>query len=285
MKKYVFLILHYCSIEDTIKCVDSIFNNCTDISYEIIIVDNGSRNCTGNILKNKYNNNSNIHILLSEKNLGFANGNNIGFKFAKENLKPDYIIMINNDIEMIDKSFCKEVDKLYLKYNFDVLGPKIILPDGSNNKYRNKLNTVSQQRKTILYIFFRLLANYLFFTRLIEFIKKKKSVKVLENDNKDMQNVILHGSCLIFSINYINKFDGIDSRTFLYCEEELLFIRLQKNNMISVYSPLLKILHNEDGSTNYSIRNQRDRNIFVNKNLLKSNIILLKELKGMNQND
>ena len=121
--------------------------------------------------------------------------------------------------------------------------------------------------------------NYLYLTPLIEY-KRKKHKKTNEID-KVKENVILHGSCLIFSKDYISKFNGIDDRTFLYCEEELLYIRLLKNKMNSIYNPNIKVLHNEDGSTNYILKNKRKKNIFVDKNLLRSNIILLKEIKKM----
>jgi len=276
MKKFVFLILHYYSINDTINCVNSIIDNYDN--YEIVIVDNGSKNNTGNELKNKYKNNKRIHVLLSKDNVGFARGNNIGFKYIKDNLDFDFIIMINNDIEMIDKDFLIKINDNYSKYNFSVLGPKIILPNGNINYYKTKINTYDEQKKLIRYLYFRLFLNYLFLTSIIEKYRKRKRKEIRYN-NRKIKNIVLHGSCLIFSKNYINLFDGLDDRTFLYCEEELLYIRLIKNKLISLYDPNMKVLHNENGSTNSSIINSRKRNIFIDKNLIKSNKILLKELK------
>lgn len=84
---------------------------------------------------------------------------------------------------------------------------------------------------------------------------------------------------MVFSSKYIEKFDGIDDRTFLYCEEELLYIRIMKNNLVSVYNPEIIIFHNEDSATNSICKNRRKKELFVLKNLIKSNKILLKELK------
>lgn len=281
-KEFVFLILHYCSIDDTINCVQSIIKNCKMGDYQIVIVDNGSPNDTGMQLKKKYINNLNITILLNNQNLGFSKGNNIGFKYAKEKYHPSYIIMINNDIKIIQDNFCNKIKEIYECERFDVLGPKIILPNGSTNFYKQKLNTVQEQKKIIMYIRIRLIANYLYLTQLIEVLRKFKNRKSSQIDSaKKNKNVILHGSCLIFSKNYIEKFDGLDSRTFLYCEEELLYIRLMKNKMISIYEPKLCVFHNEDASTRYINKNLRNRNIFINKNLIKSNKILLEEIKKM----
>ena len=279
MSKYSFLILHYISIDDTISCIESIEKLYSKYDYNIVIVDNGSYNNSGVVLKQMYENDPKITVILSKKNLGFANGNNLGFKYIKDNLKSDYIIMINNDIVMIDKDFLDKVDKTYKKEEFAVLGPKIILKDGSVSKYRGKLNTVKEQKKLIRYLYFRLFLNYIFLTPLIEKYRKRK-----RNNNFELKlesNIILHGSALIFSKKYIDLFDGIDDRTFLYCEEELLYIRLMKNNLKSIYNPDLYLQHNEDGATKSSNKNSRKKNIFVDKNLIKSNKILLEELKSL----
>lgn len=281
MKKYVFLILHYISIDDTIKCINSIQELYKNVKYEIVVVDNGSKNNTGIELKNKYAKDNQIHIILSKENLGFAKGNNLGFKYIKEKFNPDYIIMINNDIVMIDKKLCEKIDEDYQKYQFSVLGPKIILKDGCICNYNQKLPTVKQQKKRIAYLYFRLILNYLYFNKIIEkyrFLKKQKKSKI--NNPTFKENIILHGSILIFSKEYISKFDGIDDRTFLYCEEELLYLRLLKNNLKTIYDPNIFVIHNEDAATNISNKNNRKKNIFVDKELIKSNKILLKTLQN-----
>ena len=278
MKKYVFLILHYISINDTIKCIESIKKLYSKNNYDIVIVDNASPNKSGLVLKEKYND-KNIHFIFSDTNLGFAKGNNLGFKYIKDNLNPDYIIMINNDIVMQDKKFLNKIDEIYNREDFAVLGPKIILKNGEVTKYKDHLNTINEQKKLIKYLYFRLCLNYLFLTPLIEKYRKRK--RNIDFELKDKENVILHGSALIFSKKYIDLFDGLDDRTFLYCEEELLFIRLKRHNLKSFYSTDLYLQHNEDGSTNSSNKNKRKKNIFVDKNLIKSNKILLNELKQM----
>lgn len=274
MKKYVFLILHYVSLEDTVKCIESIKKLYSKYNYDIVVVDNASPNKSGSLLQKKY---KDVHFILSDTNLGFAKGNSLGFKYIKENLNPDYIIMINNDIVMTDGNFLEKIDEIYEKEQYAVLGPKIILKNGEVTKYKDRLNTVKEQKKLIRYLYFRLVLNYLFLTPLIEKYRKRKRKNNIELKNKE--NVILHGSALIFSKKYIDIFDGLDDRTFLYCEEELLYIRLKKNNLKSFYSKDLYLIHNEDGSTNSSNKNKRKKNIFVDKNLIKSNKILLSELK------
>ena len=46
-------------------------------------------------------------LIKNEKNYGFAEGNNIGIRFSLSNLKPDYIMLLNNDTV---------VDNFFLQY-------------------------------------------------------------------------------------------------------------------------------------------------------------------------
>ena len=288
--KVVFLILHYYTIDDTIKCINSIKDNLDTENYEIVVVDNASPNGTGKELEQLYNNDKKIHILINNINLGFAQGNNVGFKYAKDKLKADFIVMQNNDTYLIQKDFYKVILNEYTESNFGVLGPKIILKANSINPIRNKLQTISQERKLLVRLYFYYLLSLVNLEQLFLIMKSKlkKVIKKTKNntnnlEDKRLQNIILHGCCLVFSPKYIELFDGLDNRTFLYCEEELLFIRLINNGLISIYNPKLLIFHNEDAATNAITKTKRKKAIFTYKNLIKSNKIFLEELKDYYQ--
>ena len=110
-------------------------------------------------------------------------------------------------------------------------------------------------------------------------LKLKKKIENTDNVKLRYENIVLHGSFLIFSKKYIEKFDGLDDRTFMYREEELLALRLKKNNLKSVYNPKIEIFHNEDSATNAITRSNRKKEIFVCKNQIKSMKVVLSELK------
>ncbi|UXD44446.1 glycosyltransferase [Enterococcus faecium] len=79
-----FEVLHYETINETIQCVESILSNV--INPVIVVVDNASSNNSGNELIEKFKSYDNVFVLINEKNLGFAKGNNIGYKFCEKNL-------------------------------------------------------------------------------------------------------------------------------------------------------------------------------------------------------
>jgi GT2 family glycosyltransferase len=123
----VVVILHWGSPKDTIECLQSLY----DTNYDplaILIVDNSSESdritsitsqistltaFNVKILTREESEVTTPHltrgitIITNEKNYGFAEGNNIGIRFASK-MNPDYILLLNNDI-VVDPSFLTEL--------------------------------------------------------------------------------------------------------------------------------------------------------------------------------
>lgn len=74
-------------------CVESIRQNCAPEAYQIVVVDNGSTDGVGEWLKEQ----KDIRLFLSEKNLGFPAGCNVGIHHA--DVRND-ILLLNNDTRM-----------------------------------------------------------------------------------------------------------------------------------------------------------------------------------------
>jgi len=277
--KIAFIILHYQTLDETIKCIESIKNRIDTENYEIIIVDNCSPNGSGKILYDKYNEIERYHVLLNEKNLGFSAGNNIGFRHAKK-IKCDFIAMINNDTCLITDNFFSTIINEYQKSQFSVMGPKILLKNNEVCTMDGSLMSLKKLKKYIRNLKIKLFLNYLHLDKVILSFKEnlKKDDVIPTCINIRRENVVLHGCALIFSPIFINKFDGLDEKTFLYCEEELLFLKLKRNNMKSVYNPELLIYHDEGASTN-TISNFNNKKLrFRYRKLIQANKILLNEM-------
>ena len=95
-------------------CIDSVLQQ-TDVSLEIILVDDGSKDSSGNICDNyaeKYDNIKVIHI----PNSGPATAKNIGLKQAQGN----YIALTDSDDKMEPLMLCKMVSAGY-EYDVDII--------------------------------------------------------------------------------------------------------------------------------------------------------------------
>jgi len=106
------------------NCFESIFNQ-TYKNYEVILVDNGSTDGSVEYVHNKF---PIVKIVENKRNLGFAEGNNIGIRNASGN----YIILLNNDIKL-NKNFIRELVKVAdSNKRIGMVAPKIVYFDTDN---------------------------------------------------------------------------------------------------------------------------------------------------------
>jgi len=283
--KFAFVVLHFLTLEDTIECVNSIINNVDFTNYKIVIVDNGSPNGSGSILKKNFYNNDKITVILNEINLGFAKGNNVGFLHAKYKLKADFIALINNDTVIQQSDFISKIIEKFEFSNFHILGPDIIsTKDGAHQNPRPRtLQNKEELRGQIKLYRTKLLLNYFFLDNILEKTKKrfikKPFITVSETTGpsweKEKLNVKLHGSALVFSPLYVELYEGLYPKTFIYSEEAILYFIAKRDNLKTIYSPAIRILHKEDSSTNEIFKKNYKKRRFYYKNFIKSGKVLL----------
>ena len=277
---YCFVILHYGDVTDTMSAVGSVLALTKSVhKVSIIIVDNASPNGTGQEVKRHIENLQNVYFIQNKENLGFAKGNNVGFRFAKQELLADFIVLMNNDAIIKSDNICELVEDDFRKEHFAVLGPSIRTPFGhEQNPLRPSLLKGVRLNITISYLLIDYILTFLFvspmFHKFFNTIASKSG-----HHMEPINNVELHGSFLIFSPIYIERFDGLDDRTFLYCEEEFLFARCHFNKLKKRFNPQIQIIHNEVETNNSSIWKIRKKRLFRVKNCLRSLFIYHESLK------
>lgn len=278
MKKIIFIILHYQSIVETRTCVKSIENNIDTDNYKIIIVDNASPNNTGLLLIDEYKTKNTIEIILSNENLGFAQGNNLGIRKAKE-YGSDFIVVCNNDIVLIEKNFLEKVRQTYDETKFAVLGPMILTRDGNydcspvNETFMNvtDVETLIKNLRRKLWLYQHKLERIYWLEKKFKQLHSKNSDKnqlINKSINRDY-NVKLHGCFLVLSPIFQKEYNGFNPNTFLYMEEDILHVELQRDQLKSVYDPTIKIYHMEDAATNFCFSG-KDKQIFTLKHQIES---------------
>ena len=82
------ITVNYNGLNDTCALIDTIPFD--EYSLEVIVVDNASREDEASVISERY---PQVKVIRSNKNLGFAGGNNLGIKAALG----DYLFFVNND--------------------------------------------------------------------------------------------------------------------------------------------------------------------------------------------
>lgn len=283
---FAFVILQYCAMQETLNCIESIKKHC-DGNFIIIVVDNGSPNGVGENVKRICENVDKCVVILNEKNLGFAEGNNVGFRYAKK-LGAKYICMMNSDTCLLDHTFIEQVKSDYDKYEYYVLGPNIILnqPEIRVNPLGDHVLEQKEVNKKIISLVIQIILVNLRLDKIVLAIHENRRIKSQSKEYdryRYYKNVKLHGCCLVFSPQYIEKYNGLNEGTFLYLEEDMLFLEMKTAGHLMIYSPNVQIFHAEDASTNYIVAGRKKR-LFVLKNHLRSMIAIMRRIEELNSN-
>ncbi|MFB8550736.1 glycosyltransferase family 2 protein [Enterococcus casseliflavus] len=265
MVRIVFLILNYNNMEETQKCIDSITQTKV-LNWEAVIVDNGSTDDSYKKMETLYDDKKNIHLIQSKYNLGFSNGNNLGYKYVRDNLDADFLIVTNNDVLFPQNDLDVRIKKIYEQYKFHVLGPDIYVR--ANNVHQSPMmlsfpSLESLKKELSMYEHYlnhperwvvrrrlqdiknKFYQSNSIVKKVYDYLRKKESI----NYSKISHNCCIQGACIILSKEFLNSEEELFSpATFLYCEEILLYHKCLKKNYNIQYNPSVQVWH-EDSST------------------------------------
>lgn len=124
------LIVNWNTRDQAVKCVNSILRYPPNFDYEVLVVDNHSRDGSADALVNLFGHQKRIRVIESLRNLGFAKGNNLAYQKSFG----EYILLLNSDTEVREESLKKIVDYIHFHPEVGVLGPRLLYPDGTVQK-------------------------------------------------------------------------------------------------------------------------------------------------------
>lgn len=119
--KIAIVILNYNGTSDTLECLRSIYQ----MDYEhfaVIVIDNGSKQDPKDLLLKSF---PKIQFIQNFKNLGFAEGSNIGIKRALD-LGYDYVLLLNNDTKVDAQMLSAFARAIKRNSNVGIFGGKIL---------------------------------------------------------------------------------------------------------------------------------------------------------------
>ncbi len=112
-------------IDDLKKCLVSIEKTIQYENYEIIIVENNSKNKDTFDYYNYLSQNTHIHILKYSNKFNYSAINN----WAIQQAKGEYVVLMNNDIEMISCNWVREMMSYCQRDDVGIVGAKLYYPD------------------------------------------------------------------------------------------------------------------------------------------------------------
>jgi len=221
------IIINYNSSEFSQKCIQSVLENTTGtISYEIIIVDNASKNEDYEELKNYISGikNTNISLKRSRINTGFGGGNMYGVQFANAN----YYLFLNNDTLLIKDPIKICYDFMEKTEDAALCGPQIF------NEY---------QKKEVSFDHFTSIGREIFGKKMLEFVFPRTKPNRRKQYTTPLSVDYVNGSFMFFRAMDFDSVGGFDTNIFLYFEESDICYRLKKKSRKTYFVPSASYLH------------------------------------------
>lgn len=247
----VFVILHYRAIAATRTCVERI--RALEGGGHIVIVDNASPDGTGRLLAEEYAGEAQVTVLLNEENAGFAKGNNLGIEWAVRNLSADFVVALNNDVEIWQKDFAVRIEEIYKEHPFDVLGPDIVsvfsgIHQNPKSLHGCTLESVRRKRANVKRsgnpILLLLSSGEKNSPAIWKRVQRRQRAKQKIDSSVPAEGIVLHGSCVIFSGRYLKGHtEPFYPKTYMYYEMEILEWRCRQEGSVVRYDPSISVLH------------------------------------------
>ena len=229
------ITVNYNGFKDTCELIDSI--TFTD-DMEVIVVDNGSFENEASLIAQRY---PEVKAFRSNKNLGFAGGNNLGIKAAKGKC----LFLVNNDTIFKDYNIEPLIERLESSPTIGMVCPKIRFAWGENP------------------------IQYAGYTPLSNITVRNQAIGYGEEDKGQYDTPhptpYAHGAAMLIKREVIEKVGLMPECYFLYYEELDWSMMFTRAGYEIWFEPTCTIYHKESQSTG---QNSPLRTYFITRNRL-----------------
>ncbi len=224
-----FVILVWNSEKYLEHCFDSIIGKCQveQIDYEIIVIDNGSKDRTLSILENYCRKlPDRIRSVRLDRNRGTTYPRNLGFKAANGN----FICVLDSDTEFGAGSLREILNRLRKHSEIGIIAPRLVLGNGSIQNSVKRFPTLLDKLIKVPAVILNTRVPTADFYRDFPF-----------TESREVDSAI--SACWFFKKELFETVGYLDENIF-YSPEDLDYcIRLRKSGKQIVYDPRLTVLH------------------------------------------
>lgn len=211
--------------KDIEECLDSLKTQ-TYKDFNVVVVDNNSKDSTTKIVREKYSDFT--HLIELQENIFLTGGNNAGIEFSIKNYSPAFVMVLNPDTKC-EPNLIEELLKPMSDPKVGAVGPKVKF---YKNKDEGSVNSAGL---------------------LFDGFKQAYDIGFLEKDEGqyDSQKEVfgVTGACILYRSAMLNEIGLYWTRIKLYLDEVELFIRAKKKGWKVVYQPTTTLLHKYMQST------------------------------------
>jgi len=185
------------------QCISSILNSICNVEFEIIVVDNNSKDNSCEFIKNNF---PNVKLIENKDNLGFGKANNIGFSVSNGK----YVLILNPDTIISPDTLQTMYEFMENNIDVGIAGCKVLNSDGSFQL------ACRRGFPTPWASFTKLFGLQKIFPNLKLFGKYNMTFKSID-ESYQVDAVI--GAFMFVNKEVIDRINGFDEKYFMYGED------------------------------------------------------------------
>jgi GT2 family glycosyltransferase len=227
------VIVSYNGRDDLRRCLRSLVDNTQGISYEIIVVDNASRDGSADMVASEF---PQARLIARASNAGFGAAANEGIAVASG----EAVLLLNPDAMVNGNALPPMLH--YLRGNPDVavLGPRLLDEDGSLQLSCRRFPGYGQA----------LFGRHSLLTRLFPRNRLSTSYLMTDWDHAATTDIDwLSGACMMLPRHTLEELGLLDEGYFMYNEDVDLCQRAHRAGYRVVYFPEAAVVHRIGGSS------------------------------------
>jgi N-acetylglucosaminyl-diphospho-decaprenol L-rhamnosyltransferase len=231
MASLAVVILNYNRADLLADCLASIYAHPTRCALEVWVVDNASSDGSAQAVRSSF---PQARLIESPVNGGYAYGNNLALRAILAAGTPDYILLLNNDTVVPAGAFDGLVDYLEARPEVAVVGPKLVLPDGSLDlACRRSFPTPEVS-------FYRMTGLAWLFPRSPRF--GRYNLTYLDPAVETEVDAVV-GACMLLRASVVQEVGLLDEQFFMYGEDLDWAYRIKQYGWRIVYYPRVTVHH------------------------------------------
>jgi GT2 family glycosyltransferase len=127
------LIVNWNTLDLVVQCLDSLPRGAEDVTYEVIVVDNGSIDGSGDVLDQR----GDIRLIRNTDNLGYAAAVNQAYRSAKGG----FVLLLNSDVDLMPGALSTLAQFLNGHPSAAGVAPLYVNPDGTPQPFHFRFPT------------------------------------------------------------------------------------------------------------------------------------------------
>lgn len=209
------------------------------LAATVVVVDNASSDGSAEMVQAEF---PAVHLILSERNLGFTAGNNLALRalFTRpEDDQPRYILFLNPDAEVVGDALGTMTRYLDAHPAVGVVGPQLRYPDGTVQPSRRRFPTLATA--------------FVESTPLQRWWPRcgllRRYYVADQPDDAEQEVDWVVGACMMVRREALAQVGGFDEGFFMYSEELDWCRRAKAAGWRVVYLPTAQVMHHEGKSS------------------------------------